>query len=229
MGGGAQRRREGEVRKLEERNDRISTENRACGHLQSWPPDFRLNENHACSRFSSETYAAEWISSLRNGMLKNCVFGTYPASATGDSFVSLISRNSATLRIDNPNCDRSELRLTSRFTLEIELHDSAYRTVALTHESLEAETELEKEAGLGRKWRVQKRLIVGGCALLSLRVGRPSGKFAPIQSTQAREDSSRFLRKDESAPIPVIELSPPVPFHLLGKRKSSTSVLTRSF
>jgi len=31
---------------------------------------------------SSETYAAEWISSLRKGMLKNCVFGTYRASAT---------------------------------------------------------------------------------------------------------------------------------------------------
>jgi hypothetical protein len=39
--------------------------------------DFRLNENHACSRFGSETCAAEWIRSLRNGMLKNCVFGTY--------------------------------------------------------------------------------------------------------------------------------------------------------
>ncbi len=35
-----------------------------------------------CNRFSSETYAAEWISSLRNGMLKNCVFGTYRAAAT---------------------------------------------------------------------------------------------------------------------------------------------------
>ena len=31
-----------------------------------------------------------------------------------------------------------------------------------------------------------KRLIVGGCASRSLRVGRQSGKFAPIQSTQAR-------------------------------------------
>ena len=31
-----------------------------------------------------------------------------------------------------------------------------------------------------------KRLLVGGCALRSLRVGRQSGKFAPIQSTQAR-------------------------------------------
>jgi hypothetical protein len=36
-------------------------------------------------------------------------------------------------------------------------------------------------------------------------------------------------RKDESAPITVIALPPPVPFHLLGKLKSSTSFLTRSF
>jgi hypothetical protein len=43
------------------------------------------------------------------------------------------------------------------------------------------------------------------------------------------EDSSRLVsRKDESAPITVIALSPPVPFHL-GKVKSSTSALTRSF
>jgi hypothetical protein len=35
-------------------------------------------------------------------------------------------------------------------------------------------------------------------------------------------------RKDESAPITVIALSPPMPFHL-GKVKSSTSALTRSF
>jgi hypothetical protein len=34
------------------------------------------------NRFSSETYAVECVSSLRNGMLKNCVFGTYGAVAT---------------------------------------------------------------------------------------------------------------------------------------------------
>ena len=36
------------------------------------------------------------------------------------------------------------------------------------------------------------------------------------------------LRRDQSAPITVIALSPPVPFHP-GKVKSSTSTLTRSF
>ena len=48
--------------------------------LSAAPPDFRLKPR--VQSLSSETYAAEWISSLRNGMLKNCVFGTYRAPAT---------------------------------------------------------------------------------------------------------------------------------------------------
>jgi len=38
-----------------------------------------------------------------------------------------------------------------------------------------------------------------------------------------------FCGAFESAPMTVIALLPPVPFYLLGKLKSSTSVLTRSF
>jgi hypothetical protein len=33
-------------------------------------------------RFRSETYAAEWMSSLRSRIESNCKFGTYRASAT---------------------------------------------------------------------------------------------------------------------------------------------------
>jgi len=54
-------------------------------------------------------------------------------------------------------------------------------------------------------------------AVQSLNTGRLRGLISPR------------LRKDESAPITVIALSPPVPSYLLGKLKSSTSVLTRSF
>jgi hypothetical protein len=49
------------------------------------PPDFRLNDTQVQRNFTSETYAAEWISSLRNGILKNCVFGMYRAPATKKS------------------------------------------------------------------------------------------------------------------------------------------------
>src|SRR6266536_810859 len=44
----------------------ISPHKRAGGYLEGWPPGFPAERNHAC-RLSSETYAAEWISSLRNG------------------------------------------------------------------------------------------------------------------------------------------------------------------
>ena len=47
-----------------------------------------------------ETYAAEWTSSLRKFIESSCVFGTYRAPATTIPFLSAISANPATIRID---------------------------------------------------------------------------------------------------------------------------------
>jgi hypothetical protein len=71
---------------------RIGTAKRACGHLEGLASGFRLNENRACRRFSSEAYAEEGTSSLWNDMLKDCVFGTYRAAAPKFSFRSAGSR-----------------------------------------------------------------------------------------------------------------------------------------
>jgi hypothetical protein len=46
-------------------------------------------------------------------VLRRKIVGSNQASATEDSFVSVISMNPATLRIDNPNCDPLELRIES--------------------------------------------------------------------------------------------------------------------
>jgi len=84
---------------------------------------------------SSETYAAEWISSLRNDMLNNCVFGTYRASATTTDCRSIISLHPATIRIDkNAHCTvrRSRLRVSS-FLNFLELQcDLRQATLVLT-------------------------------------------------------------------------------------------------
>src|SRR5258708_25603015 len=44
-------------------------------------------------------YATQRISSLRNGMHKNCLFGTYRAAATKVFSLSITSANPATIRI----------------------------------------------------------------------------------------------------------------------------------
>jgi hypothetical protein len=56
--------------------------------VMSWC-DFRQRDS------SGAAFAAE-------GMLKNCVFGTYRAPATKISFLSVTSANPAIIRIDNP-------------------------------------------------------------------------------------------------------------------------------
>ena len=50
----------------------------------------------------------------------------------------------------------------------------------------------------------------------------------PKDEKRVCEDSSRLAREKTGTPIAVIALIPPVPFYL-GKVKSPTSVLTRSF
>jgi hypothetical protein len=55
------------------------------------------------------TQATQWISSLRNGMESNCVFGTYRAPATKKSWPSITSANPATIRIDNEVPDTNRL------------------------------------------------------------------------------------------------------------------------
>jgi hypothetical protein len=37
--------------------------------------------------YEHKPYAEQWMSSLRNGMANNCVFGTYRAPATKKSFL----------------------------------------------------------------------------------------------------------------------------------------------
>jgi hypothetical protein len=56
--------------------------------VQTYPPGERPNPGYSATettpkvRVRSETYAAEWISSLRNRIESNCKFGTYRAPAT---------------------------------------------------------------------------------------------------------------------------------------------------
>src|SRR5437879_3550656 len=61
------------------------------------------------ARSRCETYAAEWISSLRNLIESNCVFGTYRASATiyRRVFLSAPSQYPATIRIDKTEAAES--------------------------------------------------------------------------------------------------------------------------
>jgi hypothetical protein len=58
-------------------------------------------------RFRSETYAAEWMSSLRNRIESNCKFGTYRASATKLFLLQLVL-----LTCSDPNFDTPYLTVT---------------------------------------------------------------------------------------------------------------------
>jgi hypothetical protein len=74
---------------------RVRTDKRACGHLEGWPPDSGQTKTTPAGALVlrlTETYAAEGTSSLRNDMLKDCVFGTYRAAAPKCSFLSAGSR-----------------------------------------------------------------------------------------------------------------------------------------
>src|ERR1700730_6519615 len=72
---------------------------REVGYTET-PPRVRV-------RFRSETYAAEWRSSLRNRIESNCKFGTYLASATKLFLLQLVL-----LTCSDPNFDTPYLTVT---------------------------------------------------------------------------------------------------------------------
>jgi hypothetical protein len=60
----------------------------------------RPHTSYCVEPFSA--YTVQWINSLRNGMLKNCPFGTYRAATTKVAPLSIASANPATIRIRMP-------------------------------------------------------------------------------------------------------------------------------